>query len=123
MDIDPLDPLNKAGRTSWIIAIATLVAIAAAQVYQIFVATGAVGLLQQPVRKYMYRLVWVAVAVLSVDLVMMFWLTVRYLSARGRRHGERAATPYVDAWAAAGERFHVDEGDEDDDEDAGPLGE
>jgi len=120
MDIDPSD---KAGRTSWIIAITTLVAIAAAQIYQIAAATGAVGLFAQPVRKHMYRLLWLAMAVLSVDLVILFWLAVRYISARGRRREASGETPYVDAWAAAGERFKVDEPDEDgyedEDRDAG----
>ena len=73
-----IDPLNKAGRTSWIIAIATLVAIAIVQVYQIVAATDAALLIDLPHRKYMHRLAWLALAVLSVELVVLFWLAVLF---------------------------------------------
>ena len=111
-----IDPLNKAGRTSWIIAIATLVAIAIVQVYQIVAATDAALLIDLPHRKYMHRLAWLALAVLSVELVVLFWLAVRYISARGRCSEERVETPYVDAWAEAGQRINVDEPDDDEDD-------
>ena len=111
MDIE--EP-NRARTVSWTIAVGTLVLIAAAQVYQIAVATNAAGRIDLPERKYMHRLAWLALVVLSVDLVVLFWLAVRFFSSRSRRHeahGDR--TPYVDAWAAAGERFQLDEVDDD----------
>ncbi len=114
-----IDPLNRVGKTSWIIAIVALVAVAAAQVYQIVVATSAAGSLDGPARKSMHRLAGLGVAVLSVVLVALFWLAVRLF--RARRIGpplSHPRTPYVDAWAAAGERFELDEDEtSDDDED------
>jgi len=111
-----LDPLNRSGRISWIIAIATLGVIAAAQGYQIALSTRIAGQVDPAHRKDVHRLAWLAVTVLSVDLVMLFWLSLRYLSARGRRHDAHAATPYVDAWAAAGQRLDVSEPENGDDD-------
>ena len=111
-----IDPLNTTGRTSWIIAIGALVAVALVQVYQIVEATGAARTLgiDAPERASLQRLAWLGVAVLSVVLLVLFWLTVRLLKARelGRELPHPPA-PYVDAWAAAGERFKLED-DEDD---------
>lgn len=116
MDIE--EP-NRAGTVSWTIAVATLAFIAVTQVYQIAVATSAASHIDLPERKYMHRLAWLALAVLSVDLVVLFWLAVRFFSRRSRQgemHGEQ--TPYVDAWATAGERFQLSEVDDDDNADS-----
>ena len=110
-----IDPLNKTGRTNWIIAIGALVVVALVQVYQIVEATGAAGTLgiDEPARKSLQRLAWLGVTVLSVVLLVLFWLTVRLLKARelGQELPPPHA-PYVDAWAAAGERFELAEDEE-----------
>ena len=111
MDIEE----RRGGNTvSWVIAITMLVAVAGAQIYQIALTTTVAGEIELPGRKYMHRLAWLALVVLSAELVVLFWLAVRFLVARSRlgemHHSE---TPYVDAWAAAGERFKLNEVDED----------
>lgn len=117
MDID--EP-NRAAAVSWIIAVTTLVVVAIAQVYQIALATGAAERIDLPERKDVHRLAWLALVVLSVDLVVLFWLAVRFFSNRSQWRGRsRSRTSYVDAWAAAGERFQLDESDDDTDDDGG----
>ena len=112
-----IEERSRAGVVSWTIAIATLVAIAGAQVYQIAMVATAAESIDLPERKYVHRLAWLALAVLSVDVVVLFWLAIRFFSGRGRQDETAPAdTPYVDAWAAAGERFTLDEGPPDDDE-------
>ena len=107
---------SKSSTVSWAIAITMLVAVAGAQIYQIALATTVAGKIDLPERKYIHRLAWQALVVLSVDLVVLFWLAVRFFTARGRlRDVHQSRTPYVDAWAAAGERFKLDEADDDDD--------
>ena len=114
MDIE--EP-NRAQAVSWTIAVVTLAVIAVAQVYQIAVATSAAGRIDLPERKYMHRLAWLALAMLSVDLVVLFWLAVRFFSRRSRQGETRGdKTPYVDAWAAAGERFQLSEVNDDEEE-------
>jgi len=105
---------RRAGAVSWAIAITMLVAVAGAQVYQIALATTVAGRIDLPERKYMHRLAWQALVVLSTDLVVLFWLTLRFFAARGRRReAHRSETPYVDAWAAAGQRLELGQGDDD----------
>lgn len=112
-----IEERSRAGTVSWTIAITTLVVIAGAQVYQIAMVAAAAGSIDLPEREYVHRLAWLALAVLSVDVVVLFWLAMRFFSRGGRRREtEPVDTPYVDAWAAAGERFTLDEAPGDDDE-------
>lgn len=116
-----IEERSGADTVSWVIAISVLVAIAGAQIYQIALATTVAGKIDLSARKYMHRMAWLALVVLSVVLVVLFWLAVRFFVARSRlREKHHSETPYVDAWAAAGERFTLNEVDDDETPDDPP---
>ncbi len=50
----------------------------------------------------------VAMTLLSLVLVLLFWVIVRHVRARLSAGGEKKATPYIDAWAESGKRFKLD---------------
>ena len=102
---------------SFLVAV-TLTVIAIGLVVQIVLATQAAASVEAEARKHFLRLAWAALVLLAFDAVVLFWLGIRYLADRSRQLRVPRTLPYVDAWAAAGERFQVDDEEpEDDDED------
>ena len=77
----------------------------------------AAGETEGPVREYLIRLAWLAVALLGLAVVMLGWLTVRYINFRLRRRGPAKPTRYINFWALAGERFKLPPEQEPDQED------
>ena len=77
----------------------------------------AAGETEGPVREYLIRLAWLAVALLGLAVVMLGWLTVRYVNFRLRRRGRAKPTRYINFWALAGERFKLPPEQEPDQED------
>jgi hypothetical protein len=64
-------------------------------------------------RRYLLRLAWLSLAMLLLTVLIFTWVVVRYAAYRFRRSKPRQPTPYVDAWALAGQRYRVDEHPED----------
>lgn len=64
-------------------------------------------------RLFRFRLAWICLALLGGVLVLIVWTIMRYVRQRALPHGSRKPTPYVDAWAAAGQRFQLRDDDED----------
>jgi len=67
----------------------------------------AAGQTEGSVREYLLRLAWLALALLGLAVVMLGWLTVRYVNFRLRRPGPAKPTRYVNFWALAGKRFKL----------------
>jgi len=59
------------------------------------------------VRQYLLRLAWLALALLGLAVVMLGWLTVRYVNFRLGQHRRAKPTRYINFWALAGERFKL----------------
>jgi len=102
-----------------ILVAVTLLGLAGGLIFQIGYATSAATELGNPAGRYLGHLAWLAAALLGFDLLMMFWLVIRLLGARSRYRRSHPHTPYVDAWAEAGQRFRLDK----EQSDQGPDGE
>lgn len=50
----------------------------------------------------------VALTLLAMVLVLLFWVVVRHVRARLNAGDEKKPTPYIDAWAESGKRFKLD---------------
>jgi hypothetical protein len=78
-------------------------------------------------RQGLVRLAMICAVLLGLTLIVMFWMIVRFLGARFQKPPEHTATEHVDAWRLAGQRVHLDDGEEpeelpppEDDEDKPP---
>jgi membrane protein implicated in regulation of membrane protease activity len=68
-------------------------------------------------KSYFWRLASVSAGLLALCGVMLAWVVVRYARYRLRRRHERSQTPYVDAWAEAGRRITLPDGEDEDADD------
>jgi membrane protein implicated in regulation of membrane protease activity len=80
----------------------------------VFIAIGHASTASEPaVRRYLLRLAWISLTLLLFVVLVFAWLVVRRVSARMReRRRTPQPTPYLDAWALAGQRFKLSEEDE-----------
>jgi len=62
-------------------------------------------------RSYLARMAWLFLIMLLLTVLCLFWLSIRYLIIWTRTRARRHETPYVNAWAMAGQRFKLDEED------------
>ena len=62
-------------------------------------------------RDYLGRLAWLCLAMLLLTLLGLVWIVVRYAIHRTRPPSRHEPTEYVDAWAIAGKRFKLQDGD------------
>ena len=99
-----------------IILLAALSLIAAGLVLLTVLTTQAASNVEDAdLQKQLARLAWIATVLLGLTLVLLLWAVMRLVRSRmnlGQRH---PPTPYVDAWALAGQRMQVP--DDDDEED------
>ena len=98
-----------------ILVTVALAILAAGLVVQITLATRAAGLVDGDAEKHFLLQVRISLLLLAFDLVVLFWLTIRYLASRSRRRKIPDSADYVDAWTEAGQRFQLEEEEEDDD--------
>jgi hypothetical protein len=90
-----------------------LVAVAVGLGVQIAIASRAAVEASPPAQRHFGRLARIALLLLAIDLLAMFWLGIRVLALRFRsREPRQGRVPYVDAWSVAGKRFRMDEEDE-----------
>jgi membrane protein implicated in regulation of membrane protease activity len=60
------------------------------------------------VRRYLLRLSWITLTLLLLLVVLFAWLVARRVSLRlQQRRRPAEPTPYLDAWALAGQRFKL----------------
>ena len=97
-----------------ILVAVALLGLAGGLIFQIGYATSAAAELGKPAGRHLGHLAWLAVVLLGFDMLMIFWLAIRAMGARGRYHRLHHRTPYVDVWAEAGQRFRLDEESQDD---------
>ena len=67
----------------------------------------AAGETEGPVQVYLLRLAWLALALLGLAVVMLGWLTVRYINFRLHQPSRAKPTRYINFWALAGKRFKL----------------
>jgi len=103
---------TTAPTTALIVTIAVLAVITVALIAQIYIIADAIDLAEGGLRDLLARLAWLSVALLGLTSVLVFWMAVRLLRMHFRPSHLGEATPYVDAWALAGERFRLDEHDD-----------
>ena len=65
-------------------------------------------------KSYHLWLALVAVVLLAMTLVVWAWMMLHRISVRTRQARRAAPTKYVNAWQLAGERFQLDEEDQED---------
>ena len=114
-----IEKARKIQTINFVILIITLAAIAAGLAVLIGLTTRAAAAVDDAqAQRLLARLAWVSVALLALTLIVLLWMVMRFVRRRFRPPG-RSCTPYVDAWALAGQRFKLEENplDEDDDED------
>ena len=99
------------------LAVAAMIVLAGGLGVQIALAAQAAGNLDAADREHLLPLAWLALVMLAFDLLVLFWVSVRFVSARSHSRRTQTATRYVDAWAAAGRRFELDNEDPDNDSD------
>lgn len=75
------------------------------------------------VKRVLARLAWVSFALLGSTLVVLFWVIIHFIVQRLREPLDHTPTPYVDAWALAGQRVKPIEEDQDEDEQEDAPGE
>ena len=73
----------------------------------------------QHVRKILTRVAWIELALLGMTMILLFGGAIRLFRFLLPRKN-RTETPYVDAWAVAGERFELPTDTSDLDEDFPP---
>lgn len=116
MDVENENPTRG---VSTILVACVLILLAGGLVAQIVLASSAASDTDDlAVKKTLARLAWLALVMLAINVVISFWLVLRVLFARNRRVHIGGSTPYVDAWSAAGERFRLDDSDEEDEDEA-----
>ena len=104
-----------------VLIVAILFLIAAASTATLVTATRAAGLVKDnpPIRRLVARIALLSAATLGLALVLLLWVLMRAAAGALRARKPQQPTAYVDAWAAAGERFQLDEDDTEADEDEG----
>ena len=102
-------------RVTAVLAVVALGVLAIGLASLIAYAADAAGRVEKAFAKHLVRLAWLALVMLAFDVVMLFWLSIRLIAARERPSIMRRRSPYVDAWAAAGQRFQLADEDQGDD--------
>jgi hypothetical protein len=105
-----MDDMKKAARVVNLVVTVGLLVILAVGLGVIVVSSAqAVHHGDAPDRKAAFaRVSAVAMALLAMVLVLLFWVVVRHVRARLHAGREKKPTPYVDAWAESGKRFKLD---------------
>ena len=65
-------------------------------------------------RKVLVRLALLSASTLGLALMLLLWSIMRFVGYRFQAGYKHHRTPYVNAWAVAGERFRLDDDAEDD---------
>ncbi len=84
-----------------------------------YLATGAAAQAEsENMQKLLARLAWVSLSMLCIALLLLFWTVIRFCRRRFPTSHPTSETPYVDAWSLAGERFKLDEEEQEEDPDS-----
>ena len=106
-------PTLRRGMVETALVALVLIAFAVGLVLQIAMVSQAAQEVGPAARSHFWRVAKVALVLLAVDLVALFWLGIRLLAGRFRGGPpHRKPLPYVDAWSVAGKRFQLDEQEE-----------
>jgi len=113
MEIEQTNRLRIAG---FVVLTGALVLILAGCAAMLVIATRAAALADPHTKRVLARLAWLAAAILGLALLLLLWAVMRFVANRIRPRGQRTPTAYVNAWAVAGQRFKLQEADEEQDE-------
>ena len=104
-----IDGTRASRLANFIISVVLLTVMVGGLVFLIVAATEAAGNagVDADTRKYWGRLAYVALILLALVIVVLFWTVVHFVARRNRGRQSHAPTPYVDAWAVAGRRFRL----------------
>ena len=92
----------------------SLVAIAVVLVGMLFVtAAAAAHASDHRTKRLILTLAWTSFAALGGTVLLLMWVVIRWIRYRLQPEEPREPTPVVDAWAEAGERYQLDEDDQD----------
>ena len=94
---------------SWAIVTVMLVVICAGLVVMLAMTVRGAMRSDGATAQYYGRMAWLSLALLALNVVLLAWVVIHYVSGRLARKSSRRPTKYVDAWAIAGQRFKLDE--------------
>ena len=108
---------KPARSVSFLFVVLGLLAIAAGQVGMLVTTTRGVSeIADVATRKLLLRLAWLSLVLLCLTLVMLLWAVIRHVRYQMRSDLPVGQSGYVDAWALAGQRFQLKEGDDEEDD-------
>ncbi len=86
----------------------TLAAMGAGLAALLYITSSQAAIETDPnTRRYLLRLAWLSLAMLLLMVLIFTWVLLRYLASRRNRSNRPPSTPYVDAWALAGQRYKL----------------
>jgi len=96
-------------RIEFAVVVITLIVMATGLLCLMFIAAGhAAKESDVELRRTLARLAWMSFALAALVFLVLAWLVIRYVSHYLRqRKAKPQPTPYLDAWALAGERFKL----------------
>lgn len=113
--MEEIEPERKFLMVNTVLITVALAILAIGLVVQMTLATRSAGMVEGDAEKHLLLQVRMSLLLLAFDLVVLFWLTIRYLASRSRRRRIPNSAAYVDAWTEAGQRFQLEEEEENDD--------
>ena len=99
---------------SFLVLVAMLLIGSAILLAGLWILEGAIASADPASRSGLARLAWVFASLIGLNLLLLIWAAARYARFRRQRSRSKKPTPYVDAWAAAGERYRLSDADEED---------
>lgn len=111
-------PEGTSPAVSFLFVFVGLLALAAGLIAMLVITTrAAIAVGDAATRKLLARLAWMSLALLCLTVVLLLWALLRHVRYRLRAAPPLKPSKYVNAWELAGQRFQLDEDDEDDDGD------
>lgn len=120
-----IDTQQTVRRINYALLTFCLLLMAAGLTAVVWITTHAYASAEEPTRRLLFHLAWVAAATLGLTLLVLLWIVLRWGRLRIKPPIPLPETHYVDAWSEAGKRIRVDEAfdeDDEDDEDEGEQG-
>jgi hypothetical protein len=106
------DPIIRDRTVSFLVLAALLLISSAILLVGLRVLEGAIASADAASRPGLARMAWVFASLVGLNLILLSWAAARYAQFRRQRTRGHKPTPYVDAWAAAGERYQLSDADE-----------
>lgn len=88
-----------------------MIVICAGLAAMVVITTKAAGQADETTCQYLYRLAWLATALLSLGVIALVWTIVHRLAQRlgDKQKTPPSSDPKVNAWTIAGQRLKLDE--------------